>query len=125
MSDVVGIISAVVAVSGLLFTLTRIMIGNLKSELSARDTEQEKQINKLQTDHDQIAKSHNATRSELHADYAKRVDLESVERGLREDVNKVFDVVNGVSRDLNQMIGEFRAWNQTRSNTRPDSGRHE
>jgi len=110
--DIAAVIGALLAAVTLLLGLMKSMTGSVKNELSARDVEQEKLITKLRADLDETGRKVSDTRSEMHGDYAKRVDLEAVERGLRDDVNKVFEVVNAVSRDLNQMIGEFRALNQ-------------
>jgi benzoyl-CoA reductase/2-hydroxyglutaryl-CoA dehydratase subunit BcrC/BadD/HgdB len=115
----IEIITASVAVFGLLLTLMKLMVSSVKSELSGRDIEQEKLIVKLQADIDATSKKLADTRTELHSQYARRADLQTLEEGVRSDINKLFDGVNGISRDVNQMIGEFRAWVQMRAG-KPD-----
>ncbi|MCU7934137.1 MAG: hypothetical protein KZQ99_04560 [Candidatus Thiodiazotropha sp. (ex Dulcina madagascariensis)] len=49
------------------------------------------------------------TRDELHRDYVREDKLNSFRGELRDDIGKLFQKLNAMSKDLNQVIGELKA----------------
>ena len=104
--DMVGIVASIVAIAGLMLSLVRIVAGNMKSELSARDVEQEKQITKMQKDLDALEKHIGDTRTEMHKEYVQHEQMDRAMSEIKATVNNIFARIDAMSRDLNVMRGK-------------------
>ncbi|MBL3601750.1 MAG: hypothetical protein JMN25_18115 [gamma proteobacterium endosymbiont of Lamellibrachia anaximandri] len=71
-------------------------------EHSATFLRHEERIEKNETDL-------SLTRDELHRDYVREDQMKEFRAELRDDIGKIFQKLNGMSRDLNQVIGEIKA----------------
>ncbi len=108
-----------IALSGFVFTLVTALFATFKWFLGwaeQRDAEQEKYFNKrlddIASDIDNLDSRFDThihdlgdIKSELHNEFVKHAEMETLRKELREDFNNVFQKMGGISKALNQLIG--------------------
>lgn len=105
--DMVAMIGAGAAVITLIFGLIKFLTSQVESKLSSRDVEQEKRLDSQAADIEELKTKLAETRTELHRDYVHKGQLAEFQQKLERDLENIFKRLEGVSRDLNQLLGRL------------------
>lgn len=100
-------IGGFVAVVTLLIGLMKFLSAQVESKLASRDEEQDKQLTNHGVDIAAIKATLADTRTELHRDYVHRDQLTELQHKIDRDFVSTFGRLDGLSRDLNQLIGRL------------------
>ena len=105
--DVGAMIGGCIAVVTLLIGLMKFFSAQVESKLASRDEEQDKQLTNHDVDIAAIKATLADTRTELHRDYVHRDQLTELQHKMDGDFANTFGRLDGLSRDLNQLIGRL------------------
>jgi len=103
----VGIISALVAVGGMIIGMLQwSLTGNYKRQAEL-GRQRDATIEKLARRLEDLAVEHARFKDEVHRDFARREMISSIAVEIRQDMSKMFERFDGLSAELNQLIGKI------------------
>ena len=105
--DAGAMIGTGVAVVTLLIGLMKFLSAQVEAKLAARDEEQDKRIIAQAADIVTLKSTLADTRTELHRDYVHKDQLTELQHKMDGDFSSTFGRLDGLSRDLNQLIGRL------------------
>lgn len=100
-------VAAGVAVITLLVGVMKFMSAQVEAKLAQRDAEQDKRLESQASDIETLKTTLADTRTELHRDYVHRDTLTEFQHKLDRDMESIFKRLEGLSKDLNQIIGRL------------------
>ncbi|MBW8034205.1 MAG: hypothetical protein FVQ79_00625 [Planctomycetes bacterium] len=100
--NLISIAMVIVAATGLLGTFVWYLSSVSRRNVCERFDALEKQIDEAKV----IA---NTVRTEMYAEFVRHTHYDKAIEAVNENIKGVYDIIGALSKDLNQLIGEFRA----------------